>query len=268
MYPVTPLGKVSAVVAMIAGIALFSWVTAALASWFAESGSEKDAKKQRDDMQQQLRDMAEQLRLLQASRPGLTEPRADSRTGKSASPPLRSAEAVSATGSAAAMTAADVGQDREQDVGIEWGNTRWWIWTSKSIGSVYGRVKALYQTEAFWCAVSYLVYAAALAQAYFASDVFWRAAFTTVVLFGFVLLVRRPKLRQGWVLWATLLVLAIVLGADASSLSTLLVAGVGMSVVGVLLLLGQRPWTSSSPASSGGMTLGAATPQEPGAEED
>ena len=43
------------------GIALFGWVTAALASLFVESGREKDARAQRDRMQAQMDEMAQQL---------------------------------------------------------------------------------------------------------------------------------------------------------------------------------------------------------------
>jgi len=61
MVPHTVLGKVGAIVLMFAGIALFGMVTAALASLFVESGSEKEAERQRDGMQVQMDDMAAQL---------------------------------------------------------------------------------------------------------------------------------------------------------------------------------------------------------------
>jgi voltage-gated potassium channel len=65
-YPHTIVGKVSATVLMFAGIALFGWVTAALASLFVESSSEKDARRQRDEMQAQISEMAQQLRRIEA----------------------------------------------------------------------------------------------------------------------------------------------------------------------------------------------------------
>ncbi len=60
-YPHTIVGKVAATVLMFAGIALFGWVTAALASLFVESSSEVEARHQRDTMQVQISDMAQQL---------------------------------------------------------------------------------------------------------------------------------------------------------------------------------------------------------------
>ena len=60
-YPHTIVGKVAATVLMFAGIALFGMVTAALASLFVESSSEKDARQRRDGMQAQMDDMAQQL---------------------------------------------------------------------------------------------------------------------------------------------------------------------------------------------------------------
>lgn len=61
MYPHTVVGKVSATFLMFAGIALFGMVTASVASQFVESGSEKEAKKQRDRMQVQMDVLAQQL---------------------------------------------------------------------------------------------------------------------------------------------------------------------------------------------------------------
>ena len=60
-YPHTIVGKAAATVLMFAGIALFGTVTAALASLFVESSSEVDARQQRDQMQAQISDMAQQL---------------------------------------------------------------------------------------------------------------------------------------------------------------------------------------------------------------
>jgi len=71
-YPHTVIGKVGAIVLMFAGIALFGWLTAALASLFVES-SETTAIRQRDRMQQQMDDMArklERIELLLDSRGG------------------------------------------------------------------------------------------------------------------------------------------------------------------------------------------------------
>jgi voltage-gated potassium channel len=61
-YPHTPIGKISALVVMFAGIALFGWVTGALASKFVESKSELDARQQQGEMQQQMVAMARQLK--------------------------------------------------------------------------------------------------------------------------------------------------------------------------------------------------------------
>jgi voltage-gated potassium channel len=65
-YPHTTVGKVSATLLMFAGIALFGWVTAALASLFVESSSEKEARRQRDEMQAQMSEMAQQLERIEA----------------------------------------------------------------------------------------------------------------------------------------------------------------------------------------------------------
>ena len=53
-YPHTVVGRVFAVILMLTGIALFGWLTGALASLFVESANEIDAKDQRDRMQKQL----------------------------------------------------------------------------------------------------------------------------------------------------------------------------------------------------------------------
>jgi len=60
-YPHTVVGKLGALLLMVAGIALFGMLTASLASLYVESGSEMEAQKQRVKMQKQMDDMAQQM---------------------------------------------------------------------------------------------------------------------------------------------------------------------------------------------------------------
>lgn len=76
-YPHTVVGKVFAVVLMFTGIALFGWLTGALASLFVESANEVEAKRQRDHMQQQLNDMARQLKRMEQAITDLGKDRLD-----------------------------------------------------------------------------------------------------------------------------------------------------------------------------------------------
>ena len=60
-YPHTVVGKVSATVLMLSGIALFGWVTAALASLFVESVNEEDDKEDQESLRSELAEMNARL---------------------------------------------------------------------------------------------------------------------------------------------------------------------------------------------------------------
>ena len=210
MYPHSATGKVSAVVLMIAGIALFGWVTATLASWFVETGTEKDAKEQRDEMKREMRDMAHQLKHmehhLQMPIDGEWE-----HQGSRTAPPRLPNEANAAEPASASGVTLDYSND---EVGIEWRETRSWRWVSRSSKTVYGRWVSASRGDAFWYCICVLLYAAALVQAYYAKDAFWPAAALAAFLFGFALLLRLPSHQLGWAQWGLLLSVAVLLSAD------------------------------------------------------
>jgi voltage-gated potassium channel len=78
VYPHTAVGKVAAIVLMFTGITLFGAVTAALASLFVESGSEKEAKLEHERLEQRLDDMAQQLRRVELAISALSDDDGDS----------------------------------------------------------------------------------------------------------------------------------------------------------------------------------------------
>jgi len=78
-YPHTVVGKVAATVLMFAGIALFGWVTAALASLFVETSSEVEARAERAELQAQVSDMARQLERIERLLAGGDDPKAGDR---------------------------------------------------------------------------------------------------------------------------------------------------------------------------------------------
>ena len=71
MYPYTIVGKVAAVALMVSAVALFGWLTATLASLFVESGNEKEARRQRDRLEEQLHQVRDELRLVHKALAGL-----------------------------------------------------------------------------------------------------------------------------------------------------------------------------------------------------
>ena len=64
-YPHTLVGKIAAMVLMIVGIAFFGWATAALASLFVEGSSEVEAKQERAELMDKVRNIDDRLARLE-----------------------------------------------------------------------------------------------------------------------------------------------------------------------------------------------------------
>lgn len=241
MYPHTIAGKVFAIVLMVAGIALFSWVTAAVASMFVESESEVKATSQRDAMQDQMDGMARQLARMERQLTILVGQRVDALDTENASPDPRETNTAPARGAIRAV--------RENDSDLEAVSeepprhaARRWVSTRTKAG--WGRWGSVSRTDVFWYCVSMLVCAFALAEAFLATDSFWPAAILAVVIFCYVLLLRIPKSLCGWGQWGLLLLLAVLLAADAVDgwvPWALLLAGVGLGGFELRVALGSPP---------------------------
>jgi voltage-gated potassium channel len=270
-YPVTPIGRVSAGVAMIAGIALFSWATASLASWFAETGNEKEAKEQRDKMWQELHNMTQELKQLQRLQATHDEGRWERQNSGTA--PHRPADVASerAVGAAEPSSAWSVTVDcGEGEVAIEWRKTKSWRWISQSSRTAYDRWVSWSHSDVFWYGLSVLIYAGALTQACFATDAFWPAAGISIPLFGFALLLTRFRSWAGWVQWGLWLSLAVLLGAAVSWLWVswaLLLAGIGLIPIEMIAIRRWNPPDASSSAAPDAMTTVAAADEAQAAEE-
>ena len=228
--PASTTGKAAAIVLMVTGIALFGWVTAILASSFLESGAEKEAKKQRDEMERKLGFLAWQLKQLQPQSAGFDEGRVQSQGGASDAPSLAVREKVWPTDVYEPKTAGKASVDwNEEEVGIEWGvakrrATRTMRWVGNGWGSLACK-------EGFWYTFAGLLYFLALAQAYESTDEFWRAAGITLPFFVWVLFLRRCWHWAGWLQFGLFLVVALFFGAEVSLwlLWPLLVIGIGLT---------------------------------------
>ena len=64
IYPHTVVGKIAAMILMMAGLALFGWVTAALASVFVSG--DKKPKEERARLSRQLEQISERLAAIEA----------------------------------------------------------------------------------------------------------------------------------------------------------------------------------------------------------
>jgi voltage-gated potassium channel len=89
-YPHTVLGKLGALILMVAGIALFGMLTASLASLYVESSGEEEVEKQR------MKDMHERLRSMEQKLDELLDDKRERETGTTAAQVTPDAESVQA----------------------------------------------------------------------------------------------------------------------------------------------------------------------------
>jgi len=240
MYPQTVAGKVFAIVLMVAGIALFSWVTAAVASMFVESESEVKATSQRDAMQDQMDAMARQLARMERHLAILVGQYEDALDTENASldPRETTAQAVAA-----------VSAVRESDSDLEAASEESTMraarrWVAARVEAGWGRWKSVCRTDVFWFCVSMLLCALALVQALVATASFWPAAILAAAIFCYVALLRIPKSGCGWGQWVVLLLLAVLLAAnvvDGWAVGALLVGGVWLAGFELRTALGWPP---------------------------
>jgi voltage-gated potassium channel len=223
-YPHTTAGKVSAVVLMVAGIALFTWLTATMASLFLESGKEKQAQAQRLEMMKQISAVSRQLQSLEADRRG-----AFSASVLGSNDAARIETDYAWKGEADGLHDVQAGDT----VAILWQEWTVWAWLGSWGKKAYRLLRSATSREGFWFWTCTGVYAISITQAARAHDGFWAPAGVSLALFSFTLFWRFPVSWAGWAQWGLLLVLALLFGSDDVSgglLFVLLFLGAGMGV--------------------------------------
>ena len=212
-YPHTAVGKVSAVVLMVAGIALFTWLTATMASLFLESGKEARAESQRFGMLTQIN--AIYLRLQSLDGEGTS-----AGAGKTGEAALLHGAAEKMSADVAAFAEAEQGDagaaaEAREEVAVLW--REWAVWGSiRHLGThIKSTVRRIYRRESFWFWVCMLVYVVSIAQATTAHDGFWPPAGVTIALFALALCTRFSVQWTGWVQLALVFALAFALGGEA-----------------------------------------------------
>jgi voltage-gated potassium channel len=242
-YPHTGRGKVFAIILMIVGVALFGWITAALASRFVESGKEKKADEQRDRMDGLLQQMAQQLADVQRQVANLAHTLSERGELRGFSPLVASKPTAVVPADAKSVSQEEVKDERW------WRDTKLWRQASRQRQRAKGFLRRVFARDASWYWVSVALYLVALAESHWSTHTHVAAAVLAGVLFVYALCLRLPRRVAGWVQWAAWLSAAIYLASDLPgppwSPAALLFAGVVAGAIELRGSLGVPAWPNS-----------------------